>query len=288
MGLEINILRFLTLIYVRYDQLRIESCLKYFFVQSLGSALFLSIFYIGGIFIGRSLFLVIRYRIGAAPFYFWFPTVCRGLNWLSCLVLLSIQKIIPLILIALFIRWMIWLIVIMSLVCGAFGSLNQRNLKQLFAYSSIHHLGWIFICNICNDFLWIIYMLIYIVIIFSVIVILIKSEIVYIDKINDGKDKFWFSLRILSIGGIPPILGFFLKWIAFIYIIHIRLLYVLIMVLISVLIFYIYFRIVYNIYIYIGMVGYYNKYIYQSSVLRLDLVRILGIIIRLCIFFFIC
>lgn len=287
MGLEVNMLSFLVIIYKRYNQDVVESCLKYFFVQRLGSAVILSMFYLNRRELSDIVFFVIGYRIGAAPFYFWFPSVCGRLGWLSCLILLIFQKIIPLMLVVIFIRWLRWVIIITSLVCGVFGSFNQSDIKQLFSYSSIHHLGWIFLCNLCSDYVWILYLAMYAFVIFGLVMILLKDDVIYIDRVEKGKSKVWFGLGILSIGGIPPILGFFLKWMAFKFIINISIIFVLVLVFTSVLMFYIYFRVVYNIFMCGGRIGYYLVYTYvNGKELGVDIVRILGIIIGLGVFLF--
>jgi len=51
--------------------------------------------------------LVIRYKIGAGPFYFWFPSVCEMISWGPCFLLIRIQKLIPLVLISMYSSFMI-------------------------------------------------------------------------------------------------------------------------------------------------------------------------------------
>lgn len=161
------------LIYRRLDENCLESCLKYFFIQSIGSAIFIGILYLGKKEIRGVLILILRYKMGAAPIYFWFPSVCRGLRWISCFILMSFQKLLPLILLlVIYIGWLILFVIIIRLILGTFGSFNQSDFKQLIAYSSIHHLGWIILCNIYNDIVWFLYLIIYRFIIFSIIYII--------------------------------------------------------------------------------------------------------------------
>ena len=61
------------------------------------------------------------------------------------------------------------------------------------------------------------------------------------------KGKWSFFFNIIGIAGIPPILGFFLKWLAFFYILNIRYIFVFFILLISVTIFYVYIRLVYDL-----------------------------------------
>lgn len=246
-GLEINIISFLVLIYRRYDLGVIESCLKYFFIQSLGSSLFIRVFYLGYWVINCVVVIVLRYKIGAGPFFYWFPSLCSGLEWMSCYFLILFQKFLPLLLISLFIHWIIWIIIIIRLIIGVLGSFNQRNIKQLLAYSSIHHLGWILIIETRNSVCWLIYLILYGLVLFSVVVLLLKNEIVDISILYSNKNKIVFLIRILRIGGIPPLLGFFLKWIVLVNIIRVNILLLIILIVVSVLILYVYIRISYDV-----------------------------------------
>jgi len=70
LGLEINIISYIILVYKRYIVNCIESCFKYFFIQSVGSAIFIGIFYINQASLNRLILFVLRYRVGAGPFFF--------------------------------------------------------------------------------------------------------------------------------------------------------------------------------------------------------------------------
>lgn len=275
LGLEINIIRFIILIYKRRRKKHIESCFKYFFIQRLGSIIFLSFFFINKNLISYLRRLIIRYKIGAGPFYFWFPSVCSGVGWVRCFFLISFQKIIPLILIAIFISIILWIIIMSRLMVGVFGSFNQKQIKRLLSYSSIHHVGWILICIISDRNIWFLYLFLYRVIILSVIGLFIKYEINRIIRLIKLKYKWILFITILSIAGMPPLLGFFLKWVAFYYIIKINYIIIIFMLIISVIIFYVYIRLIYDLILglrkKIDILFYkiYYKYFIRYEILRL-------------------
>lgn len=129
---------------------------------------------------------------------------------------------------------------------GIFGSFNQKDFKQLIAYSSIYHLGWILLCINTNDIYWILYLIIYILLIFPVVIFLLYNNIFNILNIMKVKYKLYLIFIMLRISGIPPFLGFFLKWFAFIVVFKYEFYFILYMILCSVVIFYVYFRIVYD------------------------------------------
>lgn len=287
-GLEINIISFLVLIYRRYEVGEVESCLKYFFIQRLGSALLVGIFFLNYYILGSFISLILSYRIGAGPFFYWFPSLCSGIEWRSCFILIFLQKILPLLLIRLFIHWVIWFVVIVGLFIGVLGSFNQRNIKQLMAYSSIHHLGWIILVIIMKGFGWLLYLVLYGLVLFRVVCLLIKDNIVDLSVIYTSKRKFLFVIGLLRIAGIPPLLGFFLKWMALVIIVEVSLLYILMLIVVSIVILYIYIRIVYDVLIGGGMencedyiIYYYGSNVETISVIGIILGSVMGIILIL-------
>nr|YP_010248807.1 NADH dehydrogenase subunit 2 [Phintella cavaleriei]QTT58085.1 NADH dehydrogenase subunit 2 [Phintella cavaleriei] len=248
-GLEINMLSFLVLMFRRCSLKIIESCLKYFFIQSLGSALFISMFYLNYYEMGYMWLIMLSYKIGAGPFFYWFPSLCSGVNWLICYFLMIFQKFLPLLLISMFVCWFMWLMAWMSLLMGIFGSFNQNNIKQLLGYSSIHHLGWIYMIGMNNgEIFWLLYLMLYSVVLLSVVILLIKGEVINFIKMYSSEYKLLFILSMLSMAGLPPLLGFYLKWMALLIIIEFSKLYLMMMVLVSVVMLYIYMRILYDIF----------------------------------------
>lgn len=277
-GLEINIFRFIVVI-VNNNGIEIESCIKYFFVQSLGSSLLLLRFYNQRLYIEFINRIILRYKIGGGPFYFWFPIVCERIRWISCFYLITIQKIAPIILISIFSRKVIWFLIFIRLFIGIIGAFNQIKLKRLISYSSIHHIGWLLIRSFIRMGIWILYLVRYTYIILGLFFIFIKNEILTVSIIRRCGDKIIFITGILSIGGIPPILGFFLKWWVFYNLIEVNYFIILMMIIFSVVLAYIYLRLLY--YFIIGEIyknrwrNFYNFYNYIS----LDFLYIIGIVI---------
>lgn len=154
---------------------------------------------------------------GSAPFHFWFPNVIEGLSWSNAFILIVWQKIAPLILISyIILKPLIIITVVISTITGAIGGLNQTSLRKLIAYSSINHLGWILASIYSNNLLWIIYFLFYTFLNFSIIFIFNSFKISYINQLfslffNNKNFKFILLFNLLSLGGLPPFLGFFPK-----------------------------------------------------------------------------
>lgn len=157
--------------------------------------------------------------MGAAPFHFWFPGVIEGLSWINRLALITWQKIAPLILLSynLQINLFITLVILLSVLIGSLGGLNQTSLRKILAYSSINHLGWLIAAMILGENLWILYISTYIFLSTAIVFIFNAFKLSHINQIfainnNPPVIKFALFTALLSLGGLPPFLGFMPKW----------------------------------------------------------------------------
>lgn len=229
MGIEINLLSFIPLIISGINELEVERGLKYFLVQSLGSSLILFSYFrlIGCWYFLLSkeisiylLYLRLILKLGIFPFHFWLPQVISGVNWFCCGLLMVWQKVSILLLlrcISYKIRFIMLLFLgrVGSLV-GGVGGVNQTQIRVLLAYSSIGHIGWM-LCRIIFSFgTLFIYFLIYRLINFIVVIFITwyplnRVNIAVYLKIS--LDLFiCLGFLFLSLGGLPPFLGFFSKY----------------------------------------------------------------------------
>nr|YP_009995910.1 NADH dehydrogenase subunit 2 [Spondylis buprestoides]QNQ64861.1 NADH dehydrogenase subunit 2 [Spondylis buprestoides] len=228
-GLEINLLSMIPLMNDYKNLYPSEAALKYFITQALASTilLFSVIFllkmtefliwnmnYWMLIIFNSSLLL----KVGAAPFHAWFPEVMEGLNWINCLIMLIWQKIAPMMLLMYNFQmsYLFYMIIISSFIGGIFG-LNQMSLRKIMTYSSINHISWMLASMMNSQTIWFIYFMIYSVITINIILIFWILNIFYMKQLllmfNYNKNlKFFFILNFLSLGGLPPFLGFFPKW----------------------------------------------------------------------------
>nr|UFZ13073.1 NADH dehydrogenase subunit 2 [Protohermes similis] len=229
MGLEINLLCFIPLMSNSNNMISNESALKYFLAQALASSVLLFSIIIsslthGSIFFSEissisqiMLMSALLLKLGAAPFHFWFPSVMEGLDWINGLILMTWQKIAPLVLLSYnYSSFFMYSIVILCLFTGAIGGLNQTNLRSLMAFSSINHLGWILSSMMISESMWITYFLFYIFLSFVIISIFLNFKVYSFIQINSilnssPMNKFILFSNLLSMGGLPPFLGFFPK-----------------------------------------------------------------------------
>nr|QNP09980.1 NADH dehydrogenase subunit 2 [Ochthebius sp. IBE<ESP> AN292] len=226
MGLEINLLSIIPLMSNSKNLLNNESTIKYFITQAMASTILLfSVIMMSSKLMNweNNLNLIFNSalltKMGTAPFHFWFPEVMEGLNWFNCLLLLTWQKLTPMVLMLYnnkMILFFSFIIVISMLISGIMG-LNQISLRKILAYSSINHMAWMISSFLFMENIWLIYFIIYLITNINLILIFKYLNIFYMKQLflmlNNNKSlKIIFMMNFLSMGGIPPFIGFLPKW----------------------------------------------------------------------------
>nr|AML26477.1 NADH dehydrogenase subunit 2 [Staphylinidae sp. BMNH 1274658] len=231
MGLEINLLSFIPIIQEKNNSLSTESSLKYFLSQALASIIFL----MSVIMLMKNFLIMVNLnnyfiimlnssllmKMGMAPFHFWFPEVIEGLNWINSMILLTWQKITPMILVMFNLnnQTFFFLIMIFSMLISAIMGFNQISLRKLMAYSSINHMSWMISAMLISETIWFYYFITYFILTINIILIFYKFNIYFYNQLllfinKNYLMKFFFSFNFLSLGGLPPFLGFFPKWLS--------------------------------------------------------------------------
>nr|YP_009159477.1 NADH dehydrogenase subunit 2 [Paratya australiensis]AKQ09522.1 NADH dehydrogenase subunit 2 [Paratya australiensis] len=224
MGLELNLLSFIPLLSSTENRYSSESTLKYFLIQALGSSVILASAPCS-LFIQNLSYLVILValllKVGAAPLHYWFPPVMQGVSWPQGITLMTIQKIAPITMMSFLMSDLTMLVImvssIMSGVVGALGGLNQTFTRKIISYSSINHMGWMLAAMLFNEQMWTIYFISYAVVASSVVFILHSNQIFHFNQLStmnlySKPLKLNLFLSLLSMGGMPPLLGFLPKW----------------------------------------------------------------------------
>jgi len=232
-GLEINLLSFIPLITSKSNLNNSEAALNYFLIQAFASTIILFSIIIYIIFINIDFFfinplnklplsnfiisLTLILKLGVAPFHFWLPNVIENINWFNRFILITWQKLTPIIIISyLNLHNFLLMFILLSTFVGAIGGLNQISIRKLIAFSSINHIGWIIAALIFNESIWLYYFLLYSFLNCSIIFIFKIFQIFYLNQIYSLFNNYYllkFSLisSLLSLGGLPPFLGFLPK-----------------------------------------------------------------------------
>nr|YP_010725879.1 NADH dehydrogenase subunit 2 [Nihonogomphus lieftincki]WDY83481.1 NADH dehydrogenase subunit 2 [Nihonogomphus lieftincki] len=292
MGLEMNLLSFIPLMSKNKTPYENESSMKYFLVQAIASILFLLSILLASMmdfdyteYMNYLMSSALLMKMGAAPFHFWFPGVMEGLNWMNCLILMTWQKIAPFIILSYKLNMSLFFIVIIILcvIVGSIGGLNQISLRKLMAYSSISHLGWMISAMLISTNYWIMYFIIYVLLNMAVTYIFNNQSLFQLSQTyynnSDTMIKFSMFISMLSLGGLPPFLGFLPKWIVIQNMVIMNyILLVLIMVMTTLITLYFYLRVMFGAFMFMNQDTTWPNYSIKNSLNNMIMgISILGI-----------
>lgn len=179
----------------------------------------------------------IAFKLGAAPFHMWLPDVYQGAPTSVTLFISSAPKIAAF---AITVRVLVdglfpliddWqsilsLLAILSMAIGNIIAIAQENIKRMLAYSTIAHVGYLFLgliagtpSGFAGSMFYVISYSLMTIGAFGMIILLGRFDL-EAEKIEDFKGLIvrnsWFALIMLflmfSMAGVPPFLGFWSKW----------------------------------------------------------------------------
>lgn len=239
LGIELNILSIVPIITSYQKWREPQAAFIYLYAQATGSLLFLRSVIIEetqrnpSLWIAPPLIIIIALLIkaGAAPYHFWVPLVIQQTNWISCIIIATWQKLIPLFILSKIIFFssiynspLITLIALFGAIIGRLGGLNQTQLRPLMAFSSIQHIGWILIASLFRFSLRILYLFLYV---FSTFILFLKffTYIIYTptqttSSLNLNQTEITIiKITLISITGLPPLIIFYPKIVTLIFIV---------------------------------------------------------------------
>nr|ADX01200.1 NADH dehydrogenase subunit 2 [Ommastrephes bartramii] len=239
MGLEINLMGFLPLMNIKGKTLEAEASMKYFIIQSMSSSLLIitSVLMYSSTLSWYSMFtsdvfslliiLSLVLKLGGAPLHFWVPSIAKQMSWSILFMMLTWQKLAPLLMLSIVNSnlMLIMLISMASTIVGSIMALNQTNLQLIMAYSSISHLGWMLSMISINSSLSMMYFLNYIVIsmpLMNMLSLTLGNHLFMLTQRTKSNSMLPISL-ILSLGGLPPLLGFMSKLVILISLVEMKL-----------------------------------------------------------------
>nr|ABV71828.1 NADH dehydrogenase subunit 2 [Myiarchus tuberculifer] len=233
-GLEINTLAILPLISKSHHPLAIEASTKYFLVQATASTLLLFSSMSNAWFTSQwditqlthpmscmLLTTAISMKLGLVPFHFWFPEILQGSSLTTSLLLATIMKFPPTILLLLISPslnpTLLSMMAIASAALGGWMGLNQTQVRKIMAFSSISHLGWMIIILIYSPKLTLITFYIYSLTTAAIFFTLNSTNTLKLSTLMTMWSKIptlaaTLMLTLLSLAGLPPLTGFLPKW----------------------------------------------------------------------------
>ena len=186
------------------------------------------------------LFVGFCFKISAVPFHMWTPDVYEGAPTPVTAFFAAAPKVAG---IAIFVRatvvafpgitheWqqIVVFVSIASMALGAFAAIGQRNIKRLMAYSSIGHMGYALVGLAAGTAEGVqgvlVYMSIYVAMTLGTfaVILTMRRDGKFVENISDlaGLSRthptmaFFLAMLLFSLAGIPPLAGFFAKFMSF-------------------------------------------------------------------------
>nr|YP_009730150.1 NADH dehydrogenase subunit 2 [Ophiomastix mixta]QHT54193.1 NADH dehydrogenase subunit 2 [Ophiomastix mixta] len=212
----------------------IEAASKYFVVQAVASGFLLmgilSHFFIGNSFIVFGNYDLISYclillgvfvKLAVLPNPFWFVDVVSGVSLYRAFYVIVASKVVP---VYLFISLSsqdfllgLCLVGLLSVFLGSVLGVNQISIRKILAFSSIAHMGWMISCfPILSYWCCVVLFFCYLLMLFPIFFVSSLCSIQGIFKQKNSQFQANVGLvvivSLLSLGGLPPLVGFFYKW----------------------------------------------------------------------------
>lgn len=179
----------------------------------------------------------LAFKLGAVPFQMWVPDVYEGSPTATTLLIGSVTKlaafafVIRLLTQGLFVLAVDWqgmlvIMAVLSIIVGNITAIAQTNLKRMFAYSTISHVGFLMfglmsvsMNGYASSMFYIVAYMFMTLAGFGMILLLSRKGF-EADKLDDLKGlnqrSPWFAFMMLitmfSMAGVPPTLGFYAKF----------------------------------------------------------------------------
>ncbi|YP_002970928.1 NADH dehydrogenase subunit 2 (mitochondrion) [Lycorma delicatula] len=218
MSMEINLISFLPLL--KKSNKMNEQSMKYLIIQSMSSSIMMTSMIINAIIncpINESILMMmsILMKMGMIPFHLWVPSIMQMMSWEMCMMMMTMQKMIPTIIATQMTSIKLMMMsMIMSMIMAPISGMKQTSLKKLMAYSSISNSPVMIFSLMISKQQFIFLLIMYTTINLTMMNTFKKNNINFLNQINNQTNLTKMSLMIssLSMSGMPPTLGFLMKW----------------------------------------------------------------------------
>ena len=179
----------------------------------------------------------IGFKFGAVPFHMWIPDVYEGAPAPVVLIISSVPKLAAFAMTFRFlsiglgdlhVEWegMLTVLAVLSIVVGNLAAIMQSNIKRMLAYSTISHMGFVFLGLLPNSAFGFGASMYYVIVYalmstaaFGMVVLLsargVEGELLDDYKGLNQRNPFYAAIMAIvmfSFAGVPPFVGFFAKW----------------------------------------------------------------------------
>nr|YP_005087988.1 NADH dehydrogenase subunit 2 [Pauropus longiramus]ADT63090.1 NADH dehydrogenase subunit 2 [Pauropus longiramus] len=220
LGLEINLMSFISFLMSPQSSWNFNSLIKYFIIQSASSMLIILLFFsmkIDVISFHLSfpilLILPLFLKLGLFPFHLWYLSVMKKINMLPMILLLTWQKIPPLMMLYLSNLYYLILPTSISGIMSSILLFFSSSIRFILTFSSVMNNSWSILILKINIFYWWIFFITYSISILMFFKYLVLSKSSSLSELYSKPIMYSISflLMIFWFSGLPPSISFITK-----------------------------------------------------------------------------
>nr|YP_009227732.1 NADH dehydrogenase subunit 2 [Aleurocanthus spiniferus]AHY04227.1 NADH dehydrogenase subunit 2 [Aleurocanthus spiniferus] len=221
MVMEVTLVLFMGLLSMGVSYSIVELMIKYFIIQAVAGLVLLGC-------LAANLFLmasstdwmmvsVLFVKLGLAPFHSWMISVLGKIDWLGFFIMVTFLKLVPLLMLN-YLAEASWggPVAILSVLVGSFLGINEVQIQKLLGYSGMVSVAWLVLASEGGFFFFFFFWVGYSVSLGLLCVLCLMMNVYYFNQFKFI--SFSLELKIMSLflafsfSGIPPFLGFMMKW----------------------------------------------------------------------------
>nr|BAJ53347.1 NADH dehydrogenase subunit 2 [Pristomyrmex punctatus] len=197
----------------------------YFIIQMSSSLMMIMLFttsnmsYFNHFFNEFLIIIIMMLKLNIPPFHFWLPMIANYLPWIILLTMMTLQKIIPFLMLSLFNlkSIIIYYILLSCSLLPPMMIMKSKSIKTTMSYSSINQMSWLSLINMFEPYLWLKYFILYSFILLMLFKYFKETNISmnfkkFNYKFNDNKMTILTYFFMLTLAGMPPFSFFIMKW----------------------------------------------------------------------------
>uniref|UniRef100_UPI0030FEC566 NADH dehydrogenase subunit 2 n=1 Tax=Amblyomma calabyi TaxID=3065602 RepID=UPI0030FEC566 len=194
-----------------------NSMITYFVIQSFSSTIFMMsvLMFLFTSTMKMLIIISMMIKLAIIPFHFWMISMSEMLNFDSLFLILSFQKFIPMYILSKFNHPYLSVFALISSIMGSMMALNSKMIKKMLIFSSISHQGWMIMLFLMKSKFWFMYLTMYTFLIFKITKLMKMLKFNYISNFSNLNMNSWNKISLImmmmSLGGMPPFIGFFMK-----------------------------------------------------------------------------
>nr|YP_010757245.1 NADH dehydrogenase subunit 2 [Ergasilus tumidus]WEU66997.1 NADH dehydrogenase subunit 2 [Ergasilus tumidus] len=157
--------------------------------------------------------VLVSWKLGLPPFHSWFLNLITDSSWFTFFLMSTAMKIIPLFLMTIFLTPMSIFTALVSVAAPALSGVSSLSLKKIMGLSSMFTTGWVIVSMAVNNSGWALIFTIYsmMLVMFCILMSAKPEKSLDSSVVTCIADAYIVFMVLLSMSGIPPFAGFFIK-----------------------------------------------------------------------------